>query len=81
MAIIYVGKAKTSNMLPHFLPHAAPLQDPFWPALCIHFICRFVQEKERYTGHIIAIFQLLRPRRSFKEAERKARNPTKPNEI
>lgn len=58
-----------------------PLQDPFWPALCIHFICRFGQEKEIYTSHIIAIFQLLRPRRSFKEAQASARQETKPNRM
>jgi len=74
-------KRKPQTCCHTFCPMPLRFQDPFWPALCIHFICRFVQEKERYTGHIIAIFQLLRPRRSFKEAERKARNPTKPNEI
>jgi len=68
-------KRKPQTCCHTFCPMPLRFQDPFWPALCIHFICRFVQEKERYTGHIIAIFQLLRPRRSFKEAERKARKP------
>lgn len=57
-------------MLPHFLPlplllvRLLLLGSFRWLALCIHFICCFGQKKERYTSHIIAIFQLLRPRHS-----------------
>jgi len=86
MTIIYVGKAKTSNMLPQFFFSVAVWRCHSRCYLLLLFVVAmatllvafvacivhpFCWPKKKIHKHIIAIFQLLRPRAPFKNKRKK----------
>lgn len=84
MAIIYVGKAKTSNMLPHFLPPASTAASGSFLACIVHpFYLPFWPRERNIHKPYYCNFPVAPPTPQFQGSagERKARNQTKPNEI
>jgi len=75
MAIIYVGKAKTSNMLPHFLPHAAPLPGSFLACIVHPFYLPFRPRERKIHRPYYCNFPVAPPTPQFQGSGAKGKKP------